>query len=145
MTGTVLMSRPRSKRPGRDLFSCSVTDWKFLHELGMTFGWQPHGTTYQLPHASKIVTTALHDYEPGDAADRKEVDRDDAVEWARALESAKRSPHFAAMLEARVASQAANAGVSVASLTGLIDEFAEYAFGGAFSFVKGDEATQSDR
>src|SRR5687767_13881763 len=120
MTGLVLMSRARSKGHGRDLFSCSVLDWKFLHELGTTFGWQPRGTTYQLPHASKIVTAALHDYEPGDAADRKEVDRDDAVEWARALESAKRSPHFAAMLEARIAAQGTNTGANAAALTGLI-------------------------
>jgi hypothetical protein len=144
MTATVLISRDSRARPSRDLFSCSVEDWRFLQQVGTAFGWQPRGATYQLAPGSKIVTPALHDFEPGEAADRKEVERDDAVEWARSLKSARHSPHLTPMLEARAA-QSSEVAASIASLTVLIDEFAEYAFGGAFSFVKGDEATQSTR
>jgi hypothetical protein len=136
MTTTVHMFRDSRARHGRNLFSCSSEDWQFLQHAGTAFGWQPRGTTYELAQGSKIVTPALHDYAPGEAADRKQVDRDDAVEWARALKSATRSPQFAAMVEARAATQPA---VSVESSTVLIDEFAEYAFGGAFSFAKAEE------
>jgi hypothetical protein len=136
MSGIVLMFRDSRELYGRDLYSCSDLDWRLLYRIGTTFGWQPRGTTYQLAQGSKIVTPALHDYEPGEPADRKQVDRDDAVEWARSLKAAKRSGHLAAILDAHVTAQPADANASVASLNGLIDEFAEYAFGGAFSFAK---------
>jgi hypothetical protein len=133
MTATVVMFRASRQAHGRDLFTCSLADWEFLQHIGITFGWGPRGTTYELPPASKIVTPALHDYTPGEPADRKVVDRDDAIEWARSLEKAKASAGFDALLAARTTKQPE---YTAAVLSNLIEEFAQYAFGGAFAFTK---------
>ena len=131
----VFMFRDTAEAQGRDLFSCSDAEWQFLQTLATTFGWQPSGTTYQAPPRLKLTITALRNYVPGDASDRKDVSRDDAIDWGRALECAKRSPHFTAMLGTSAAAAAAHEPVSTASLVGLIDEFIAYVYGGAFSFA----------
>jgi hypothetical protein len=135
MPQVVRLYRDAAETHGRDLFACSPTEWQFLLELGRTFGWQPHGATYQLPSNSKLAAAARRDYEPGAAADRKLVDAEDAISWARALEEAQKSPHFAAMLEARMASLSNSEGTAQ-SIADSLDEFIQYAFGGAFTFAR---------
>jgi hypothetical protein len=129
---TVLLFRASRAEGGRDLFSCSVLEWRLLHQLAMTFGWEPLGTTYPLPLHSRITAPALHDYEPGTPSDLKLVEQRDAIEWARALEAGKRSGHLEAMLEAHSGMDGDR--LDVRSLASVVDEFTQYAYGGAFSF-----------
>lgn len=130
LDGVVEMFRDAAERHGRDRFSCSLPVWRFLRDLGVTFGWQPCGTTYSAVAKPEIDLPARHDYQPGDARDRKYVDADDAIAWANALEAAKRSSHSAAMIDA-----AADGASMEAPLRSLIDEFIAYAYGGAFAFA----------
>jgi hypothetical protein len=54
--------------------------------------------------------------------------------WARALEVAKVSPHLEGMIEARSAALSAS-GASGDLLPGTLDEFIQFAYGGAFAFA----------
>jgi hypothetical protein len=116
---------------GRNRFSCPLPSWELLWELGRAFGWQPKGTTYVLPAKSPVEAPARRNYEPGTVQDHKQVEAEDALAWARALEIAKVSPHTAAMIEARAAALAGSGELS----PGVIDEFIEFAYGGAFEFA----------
>lgn len=138
MNGVVEMFRDAAERHGRDRFSCSLPVWRFLKDLGVTFGWQPRGATYAAVAKPDIDLPARHDYQPGDARDRKYVDADDAIAWANALEAAKRSSHSAAMIDA-----AAQSTPLEAPLRSLIDEFIAYAYGGAFAFAISPAPVQS--
>jgi hypothetical protein len=128
----VLMFRANSEA-GRDLFSCEIPGWHFLQTLGHAFGWQPVGTSYSQSAPPKSDVVVRHDYEPGERADLKQVDREDALEWARALAKAKRSEQFVEMLRTSSNPVSPHAATAV-SLSTLVDEFTEYAFGGAFTF-----------
>jgi hypothetical protein len=140
MSKDVRLYRDAAETHGRDLFACSSSEWQFLLELGRTFGWQAHGATYQLPSNSKLAAAARRDYEPGAPADRKLVDAEDAISWARALEQAQKSPHFAAMVEARSSSLPGES--TAQSIADALDEFIQYAYGGAFTFARDETSSE---
>lgn len=146
MSFTVNMMRDSAEAGGRDRFSCSSATWELLVEIAKTFGWKPRGATY-LPArvADHSDTAARHDYQPGDRQDYKRVEADDAIAWAVALSEARRSPHLIAMVGARpgpaVLDDRASAGEmqsAHAPFAVIMDEFIEYAFGGAFSFARAE-------
>jgi hypothetical protein len=133
MSATVEMFRDAAAPKGRDRYSCPVPIWEFLWELGRAFGWHPTGTTYVVPAKSAVEAPARRNYQPGGSQDHKKVEEQDAVAWARALEAAKVSPHAAAMIQARSAAHAGETGSEL--LSGVLDEFIEFAYGGAFDFA----------
>ena len=96
-------------------------------------GWQPKGTTYVLPLKSPVEAPARRDYQPGGSQDHKRVEAEDAIEWARALEVAKVSPHAAAMIDARAAALVDSGQRRGEMLPGVLDEFIEFAYGGALN------------
>jgi hypothetical protein len=131
----VQMFREADAPKGRNRFSCPMPVWELLWELGQAFGWHPKGTTYVLPAKSRVEAPARRDYQPGSVQDHKQVEAADAIAWARALEVAKASPHAAAMIEARSAAFAGAGKGTAEPLPGVIDEFIEFAYGGAFEFA----------
>jgi hypothetical protein len=134
MVGTVEMFRDSAAR-GRDYFTCPVEVWELMWALGRTFGWRPEGTTYRVPPQLKVDIPALRNYHPGNALDRKQVAQEDALSWARALALAKRSPHLDAMIAAQVAATALDRSERISRLHSNLDEFTEFAYGGAFTFA----------
>jgi hypothetical protein len=130
------MSRDSRQQGGRDLFSCSLTGWRLLQEIAIVGGWKPQGTTY-LSRNEKLPAVALHDYEPGDSADLKCVDRDDAIAWARSLDLVKDRPDFLTLVQ-----PTADADPQGDALLTLIAEFAQYAYGGSFGFVRHTSARE---
>jgi len=141
MSKDVRLYRDAAETHGRDLFACSPAEWQYLLELGRTFGWQAHGATYQLPSNSKLAAAARRDYEPGAASDRKLVDAEDAINWAQALEKGQKSPHFAAMIEGRAASLSTGE-ETAQSIADSMDEFIQYAYGGAFTFARDGSSSE---
>lgn len=135
MKVTVEMYRDAAEPSGRDRFSCSMPAWELLQELGQTFGWRPMGATYIAPAKLKVEAPARHDYRPGGSLDQKRIEQDDAVAWAGALVLAKDSTHLAAMIAARTGATAADGEVTEELLPGVIEEFVEFAYGGAFTFT----------
>jgi hypothetical protein len=127
----------RRAAPGR--FSCPMPVWELLWELGHAFGWQPKGTTYVMSAKSTVEAPALRNYEPGESQDHKQVEAEDAVAWAHALEVAKASPHVAAMIQARSAALLIGGKPGAELLPGMLDEFIEFAYGGAFEFAISNE------
>lgn len=137
---------------GRDRFSCSLSAWQLFRRLGETFGWQPLGTTY-IPAAAKKLSPAeakaslppaRHDYSPGVAQDSKHVDAIDALEWARALERARNSPHLHALIASwspEFVAADATPEIGQARVEALLDEFIQYAYGGEFAFFARGPAT----
>jgi hypothetical protein len=138
---TVEMFRHAAAPRGRNRFSCPLPTWELLQELGQAFGWQPKGATYVLPAKSTVEAPARRNYQPGSVRDHKQVEADDAMAWARALEAAKASPHTRAMIEARSTAFAGADQVNVETLPGVIEEFIEFAYGGAFEFAIGGDAS----
>ncbi len=136
MSVMVEMFRDAAAPKGRNRFSCPMQIWELLWELGRAFGWQSKGTTYVLPSKSTVEAPARRDYQPGGSQDHKQVEAEDAIAWARALEVAKISPHAAAMIDARAAAlvESGQAGGGE-MLPGVLDEFIEFAYGGAFEFA----------
>jgi len=151
MSEIVELVRDSRETGGRDRFSLSSDAWLLLLEIGATFGWKPNGTTYLRKPTNKASTprsiadaasTAIHDYLPGSGHDYKRIDADDAAAWARALDAARRSPHFAAMLGDRSRPVVLEGDTSNdktrsvnAPFTVTMAEFIEYAYGGAFAFA----------
>ena len=140
MSPIVEMFREAAAPGGRNRFSCPLQTWELLWELGRAFGWRPKGTTYVLPAKTAVETPARRNYQPGGVQDHKRIEAEDAMAWARALEVAKASPHTVAMLDAR-STALADAGKAAAQvLPGVIDEFIEFAYGGAFEFAISSDA-----
>lgn len=139
MRDVVQLCRDAEEIHGRDLFACSMIEWTFMQQVARTFGWQPHGTTFELPSDSNSQVAATRDYEPGAASDRKLVTADDALAWARTLEEARRSPHFQAMISAELTRRTTD-DPTAQSIADALDEFIQYAYGGAFTFARDDEA-----
>ena len=137
MMEMVEMFRDATVPKGRDRYSCPVPIWEFLWELGRAFGWQPTGTTYVVPPRLKLEAPARRNYQPGNSQDSKRLEEQDAVAWARALEAAKMSPHTAAMVQARATAGAGESGGEL--LPGVLDEFIQFAYGGAFEFTLSHE------
>lgn len=129
------MFREASVPGGRNRFSCSLPTWELLAELGRTFGWHSQGTTYVVPVTSKATFPALRNYQPGGSQDSKRIEAEDAMEWARALDLAKASPHVPAMIEARAIAIAGSGKPACDLPPGLLEEFIEFAYGGAFEFA----------
>jgi len=141
MSTIVDMFRKAAAPGGRSRFSCPMAAWELLWELGQAFGWRPKGTTYVLPAKSQLDAPARRNYDPGAVEDHKQVEAEDAMAWARALEVAKASPHAAAMIEARCAALVSAGKVAGGLLPGVIDEFIEIAYGGAFEFAIRSDAS----
>ena len=144
MSAIVEMFREADAPKGRDRFSCPGSIWELLWELGHAFGWHPRGTTYVVPTNSTVDVPALRNYQPGDSQDHKWVHEEDAVSWARALELAKASPHAPAMIEARSVALAGSGKAGGEMLPGVLDEFIEFAYGGAFEFAFRNEDSRSN-
>jgi hypothetical protein len=129
------MFRDSAAPKGRNRFSCPIPTWELLWELGQAFGWHPKGTTYVMPAKSRVEAPARRNYQPGSVQDHKQVEAEDAIAWARALQVAKASPHATAMIDARSAALAGVGHATAEVLPGVIDEFIEFAYGGAFEFA----------
>jgi hypothetical protein len=140
MNTIVEMFRRAAAPGGRNRFSCPMPVWELLWELGQTFGWQPKGTTYVLPAKSQLDAPARRNYDPGAVEDHKQVEAEDAMAWARALEVARASPHAVAIIDARCVALSSAGKVAGELLPGVIDEFIEFAYGGAFEFAIRTEA-----
>lgn len=134
----VRLYRDAAELRGRDLFACSLAQWRFLQELARAFGWTSAGATYELDPKLKIASPARHDYEPGPASDRKLVDAEDALSFARALEQAMNSGRLPSIIEAQGATLLLG-GNTVTSVTDFAAEFIQYAYGGAFMFSREEE------
>jgi hypothetical protein len=148
----VNMARNSLESGGRDLFSCTSTEWRLLLTIGRTFGWKPRGATYlSVRGASVPEATVRHDYEPGEPRDDKQVDAEDALAWATSLSEARHSPHLAALVSGEAEStssahqRSARGTSAVEAFLPVMDEFIEYAFGGAFSFARADEEVRGTR
>lgn len=135
MSAIVEMFREAAAPKGRNRFSCPVATWELLWDLGRAFGWQPKGTTYVLPAKSPVEAPARRNYQPGAMRDHKQVEAEDAMAWARALEVAKQSPHASAMIDARSAALAGSGKVGGELPPGVLEEFIQFAYGGAFEFA----------
>jgi hypothetical protein len=129
MSSTVEMFRDAAERKGRDRFACSLPMWDLLQEIGAEFGWSPSGSSYVALPGTKHVTHAGKDYQPGEIRDLKQVDEQDAIAWANALEAAILSPRLPEILMRR-----APDAIPRDALVSLIREFTEYCYGGAFVF-----------
>lgn len=140
----VEMMRDARESKGRDRFACSVAVWTLLQELGQAFGWQPRGTTYLAPATLPISVLAKRNYQPGDALDHKRLDADDAVSWARALETARQSPQFTTLIMERWARHVQHGPVQIQTLCSLILEFTEFAYGGEFTFTESSATDEAD-
>jgi hypothetical protein len=135
----VVALRGTSQQDGRR-FICPARTWEFLRDLGQTFGWQPRGTTYVTSSRQKTPPLQIrHNYQPGDVQDYKQVEADDAIEWARALSTAKHSGYFSGMA-------GAHAGLvdtpEKKALLNVVDEFIDFAREGAFVFALLSEVQQ---
>ena len=137
MSAIVEMFRDAAAPTWRDRYSCPAAIWELLWELGRAFGWQPTGTTYVMPAKRIVEAPARRNYQPGGSQDHKKVEEQDALAWARALEMAKKSPHAEAMIHARFGARVDEPGGEL--LPGVIDEFIEFAYGGAFEFAISSE------
>jgi hypothetical protein len=134
----VEMFRAAQEANGRDRFSCSSQEWQLLLSIGDAFGWKPRGTTYELPANSKLDQPARRDYEPGERSDKKRVGAEDARNWARALETARRSPQLATVIDSHAKGILPSPAIGLVALHTLMKEFGEYAYGGSFTFAHSD-------
>lgn len=121
---------------GDDLLTCSLTDWNFIRDLGLTFGWHPAGTTYLPQQGQRARHNPIkHDYQPGDSQDRKRVEADDSAHWVAALEAAKQSPFISGMLRKHLQLQEASRMSAERSLQSQLQSFIEFARRGAFTIA----------
>lgn len=124
---------------GDDQFSCTLTDWNFIRDLGLTFGWRPTGTTYLPQQGQRARHNPIkHDYQPGDSQDRKRVEAEDAEQWAAALDAAKRSRFISGMLRKHVQERDENRLSAEPSLHSQLQSFIYFARRGAFTITLRD-------
>jgi hypothetical protein len=135
MSVMIEMVRDARAPGGRNRFSCSLPTWELFWDLGRAFGWRPRGTTYVMVTKGPAEEPARRNYEPSGSQDQKRIDEEDAMAWARALDVAKSSPHLAAMIEARSHALRSSGSRGSELLPGVLDEFIEFAYGGAFEFA----------
>jgi hypothetical protein len=131
----VLIERiPGGRHGHRDQLACDTGAWALLLEVGRAFGWHQLGTTYVRSGPRSVTAPSndatRHDYVPGDARDRKLVDAGDAIAWSLALSAAQRSPYLPGML---------GAAPLRSSFDAVIESFARYSIGGAFTFARIEE------
>jgi len=124
---------------GDDQCTCALSDWNFIRDLGLTFGWHPSGTTYLPQQGHRARHNPIkHDYQPGDDQDRKRIEAEDAAHWAAALEAAKRSPFFVGMLRQHAQLRDGNRADAEPSLHSQLQGFIEIARRGAFTIALSD-------
>jgi hypothetical protein len=124
---------------GDDAFSCTLTDWNFFRDLGLTFGWHPAGTTYLPQQGQRARHNPIkHDYQPGDSQDRKRVEAEDSGQWTAALDQARRSPFISGMLRQHVQLSEGNRVSDEQSLRSQLQSFIEFARRGAFTIALKD-------
>lgn len=124
---------------GNDQFTCTLADWNFIRDLGLTFGWHPAGTTYLPQQGQRARHNPIkHDYEPGDGRDRKRVEADDSARWAAALEAAQRSSFISGMLRKHAELQGGNRTSAELSLLTQLQSFVQLARRGAFTIALSD-------
>jgi hypothetical protein len=133
MLSTTIVALRTSPQQESRRFVCPVSTWEFLRDLGQTFGWHPRGATYVTSSRQRSLppATIRHNYQPGGTQDCKQIEAEDAIEWASALGLAKRSSHFSGMIRAHAALLRS----TEAPLLDLVDEFIDFAHGGAFVFA----------
>ncbi|WP_153067191.1 hypothetical protein [Steroidobacter cummioxidans] len=125
-----------SRTDDDDQFTCTLTDWNFIRDLGRTFGWHPAGTTYLPQHGQRARHNPIkHDYQPGDSEDSKRVEADDSAQWAAALSAAQRSPFISGMLRTHARAQDGNHTEAERSLHSQLQSFIEFARRGAFTIA----------
>ncbi|MBM0103114.1 hypothetical protein JM946_00070 [Steroidobacter sp. S1-65] len=124
---------------GDDEFTCTLADWNFIRDLGLTFGWHPTGTTYLPQQGQRARHNPIkHDYQPGDSQDRKRVEAADSARWAAALEEAKRSPFISGMLRKHIQQREESRPDAEPSLHSQVQRFIEFARRGAFTIALSD-------
>jgi hypothetical protein len=133
MSSTTIVALRASPQHEARRFICPVNTWEFLRDLGQTFGWRPRGATYVTSSKKKTLTptTLRHNYQPGGMQDYKQIEAEDAIEWAGALGFAKRSSYLTGMIRAH----AALVHSAEAPLLDTVDEFIDFARTGAFVFA----------
>jgi hypothetical protein len=133
MSNTTIVALRGSPQLEARRFLCPVSTWEFLRDLGQTFGWNPRGATYVTSSRQKTQppATIRHNYQPGGMQDCKQIEAEDAVEWASALGLAKRSSHFIGMIRAHAEIERSGE----QPLLDLVDEFIDFAHAGAFMFA----------
>lgn len=132
MSNTTIVALRGSPQHEARRFLCSVTTWEFLSDLGQTFGWHPRGSTYVTTARQRTLSPPAirHNYQPGGMKDCKQIEADDATEWAGALGIAKRSSYFRGMIGAH----ATLVQSAEEPLLDMVDEFIDFASAGAFVF-----------
>ena len=133
MSSTTIVAVRGSPQHEARRFVCPISTWEFLRDLGQTFGWHPRGATYVTSPRKKTLPPAAirHNYQPGGMQDCKQIEAEDAIEWASALGAAKRSAHFSGMLRAH----AALVSSTEEPLLEMLDEFIDFAHAGQFVFA----------
>ncbi|WP_129780392.1 hypothetical protein [Peristeroidobacter soli] len=103
-----------------------------MSDLGQTFGWHPRGSTYVTTARQRTLPPPAirHNYHPGGMKDCKQIEADDATEWASALGTAKHSSYFSGMIGAH----ASLVHSAEEPLRNMVDEFIDFARAGAFVF-----------
>ena len=133
MSSTTIVAIRESPPHEARRFLCPVSTWEFLRDLGQTFGWHPRGATYVTNSRQRTLppATIRHNYQPGGMQDCKQIEADDASEWASALGIAKGSSYFSGMIRAH----AAFVRSADEPLLDMVDEFIDFAHAGAFVFA----------
>src|SRR5689334_1228262 len=103
MSDYIEMQRGNPRRNTAN-FACDLSSWRFMLEVGKAFGWRPRGAPYvELVIYGKRTLKSVpmrRDYEPGSSNDPKQLEADDALAWAKALSTARDSPHLREMVSA---------------------------------------------
>jgi hypothetical protein len=143
MPSTRIVALRGSQQHEARRFVCPIDTWEFLRDLGQTFGWHPRGSTYVTSSRQRRPppATIRHNYQPGGTQDCKQIEAEDAIEWASALGLAKRSCYFSGMIQAH----AALVRSTQAPLLQMVDDFIDFAHAGAFVFALCEEPGTSAR
>lgn len=118
---------------GRNVFSCTEREWELLVQLGQSFGWSGRGATYVRHVGASANDEARHGYRAGEPRDPKRIDSEDAMNWAAALDGARRTQRIDAMLEATTRTDQQGP-IDPMQFAAILDDFIEYAYGGEFTF-----------
>lgn len=128
-----------TRAKGDEQFTCTLSDWNFLFDLGQTFGWHPAGTTYLPQQGDRARRNPIkHDYQPGDSQDSKRVEADDSAQWASALGAALRSPFLTGMLRTHVTMLESTHADAEHSLHSQLQTFVQFLRRGPFTIALKD-------
>ena len=149
MAFIVEMSRGDPYTLGFASYSCGETTWKGLLSIARSFGWNPTGTVRddQMARITKDYDRHfVSNYEPEEWAYCKRISDADAHNLASALQRAASAIRDGAVVVLERAGPALlKDDLTPAELrrvnelpTALLDEFAQFAAGGAFAFAWDD-------